>query len=135
MDEIIEKPKKDKVVAALLAWFLGIFGAHKFYLGKTGAGIAYLIATFTIVGMLYTGIATLIDFISLLVMSKQEFDRKYNTEQYFIEKLGGTTQLPIFGNHGEIKDVADEIAKLDSLFKSGIITFEEFEKRKAKLLA
>lgn len=135
MDEIIEKPKKDKVVAALLAWFLGIFGAHKFYLGKTGAGIAYLIATFTIVGMLYTGIATFIDFISLLVMSKQEFDRKYNTEQYFIEKLGGTTQLPIFGNHGEIKDVADEIAKLDSLFKSGIITFEEFEKRKAKLLA
>lgn len=135
MDEIIEKPKKDKVVAALLAWFLGVFGAHKFYLGKTGAGIAYLIATFTIVGMLYTGIATLIDFISLLVMSKQEFDRKYNTEQYFIEKLGGTTQLPIFGNHGEVKDVADEIAKLDSLFKSGIITFEEFEKRKARLLA
>lgn len=135
MDEIIEKPKKDKVVAALLAWFLGVFGAHKFYLGKTGAGIAYLIATFTIVGMLYTGIATLIDFISLLVMSKQEFDRKYNTEQYFIEKLGGTTQLPIFGNHGEVKDVADEIAKLDNLFKSGIITFEEFEKRKARLLA
>lgn len=135
MDEIIEKPKKDKVVAALLAWFLGIFGAHKFYLGKTAAGVGYLIATFTFIGLLYTGIATLIDFITLLVMSKEEFDRKYNTEQYFIEKLGGTAQLPIFGHQGEIKDVADEIAKLDNLFKNGVITFEEFEKRKAKLLA
>ena len=30
--------------------------------------------------------------------------------------------------------VADEIAKLDQLFKDGVITFEEFEKRKKSLL-
>ncbi len=134
MDEFIEKPKKDKVIAALLSWFLGMFGAHKFYLGQIGAGVGYLIATFTIVGMLFTGIATLIDFISLLVMSKQEFDRKYNPEHYFAEKMGGQ-QLPMFNQGGDLKDVADEILKLDGLFKSGVITFEEFEKRKAKLLA
>ena len=31
-------------------------------------------------------------------------------------------------------NVADELHKLDDLFKRGVITFEEFEKRKAKLL-
>ncbi|TAE69505.1 MAG: NINE protein [Bacteroidetes bacterium] len=133
MDEIIEKPKKDKIVAALLSWFLGLFGVHKFYLGQTGAGIGYLIATCTIVGMLFTGIASIVDFFSLLLMSKQDFDRKYNPEHYFAEKLG---QTYLFGSPtGEVKDVADEILKLDGLFKSGVITFEEFEKRKAKLLA
>ncbi len=33
---------KSKAVAYLLWWFLGIFGAHKFYLDKVGTGIAYL---------------------------------------------------------------------------------------------
>lgn len=31
-------------------------------------------------------------------------------------------------------NVADEIHKLDQLFRNGVITFEEFEKRKAQLL-
>jgi len=33
---------KSKAVAYLLWWFLGIFGAHKFYLDKVGIGIAYV---------------------------------------------------------------------------------------------
>ena len=32
---------KSRVVAALLAIFLGHFGAHKFYLGQSGTGILY----------------------------------------------------------------------------------------------
>ncbi len=34
---------KSKGVALFLCIFLGYFGAHKFYLGKTGAGILYLL--------------------------------------------------------------------------------------------
>ncbi|MCK2053597.1 NINE protein [Methylobacterium sp. 37f] len=34
---------RNKLVAALLAFFLGLLGAHKFYLGQTGWGIAYLL--------------------------------------------------------------------------------------------
>jgi len=33
---------RNKWVALLLCWCFGIFGAHKFYEGKTGMGILYL---------------------------------------------------------------------------------------------
>ncbi len=51
---------KNKWVAVALCFFLGIFGAHKFYEGKIGMGFLYLIT-----GGL-CGIGALIDFISLL---------------------------------------------------------------------
>lgn len=35
--------KKDKIIALLLCVFLGNFGAHKFYVGKFGAGILYFL--------------------------------------------------------------------------------------------
>ncbi len=54
---------KNKWVALLLCWFLGCFGAHKFYEGKIGMGILYL---FT-VGLF--GIGVIIDFIVLLFKS------------------------------------------------------------------
>ena len=41
---------KSKSTAYLLWFFLGGFGAHKFYLGKTGMGILYLF-TFGIFGI------------------------------------------------------------------------------------
>ncbi len=34
---------KSKLTAYLLLIFLGVFGAHKFYLGKTGMGFLYLV--------------------------------------------------------------------------------------------
>jgi TM2 domain-containing membrane protein YozV len=36
----------NRVVAFLLAFFLGAFGAHKFYLGRTSIGLFYLMLTF-----------------------------------------------------------------------------------------
>ena len=33
---------KSKIVAALLAFFLGSLGIHKFYLGKTKAGVIHI---------------------------------------------------------------------------------------------
>ncbi len=49
--------------AALLCFFLGVFGAHRFYVGKTGTAIAMI---FTIGGL---GIWTLIDFIMIVTGS------------------------------------------------------------------
>ncbi|GAB0171883.1 hypothetical protein LSPCS325_53200 [Lysinibacillus sp. CTST325] len=40
-------PIKNKTVAGVLAIFLGGIGIHKFYLGKTGQGILYLIFFWT----------------------------------------------------------------------------------------
>lgn len=37
-----QQPAKSKAAAALLAFFLGTFGAHSFYLGKKGLGVGHL---------------------------------------------------------------------------------------------
>jgi TM2 domain-containing membrane protein YozV len=54
----------------LLCWILGVFGAHRFYLGRTGSGILML---FTLGGL---GIWYLIDLI--LVIVGQFHDRDGN---------------------------------------------------------
>ncbi len=38
-----EKSDKSRVALMLLCLFLGRYGAHKFYLGKVGSGVAYLL--------------------------------------------------------------------------------------------
>lgn len=68
---------KNKIVAALLAFFLGPLGVHKFYLGRPGAGIAMLLISLTVIGLLVTGIWAFIDFILLLIMSDEEFAERY----------------------------------------------------------
>ena len=42
--------QKSKMVALLLCLFLGVFGAHRFYVGKMGTGILYLL-TFGLFGI------------------------------------------------------------------------------------
>jgi len=39
----VDISSKSRLAATLLVWFLGIFGAHRFYLGKTGTAIAMLV--------------------------------------------------------------------------------------------
>jgi len=34
---------KSRLVALFLCWFLGIFGVHRFYLGKIGTGVIMLL--------------------------------------------------------------------------------------------
>jgi TM2 domain-containing membrane protein YozV len=55
--------KKSKVTAALLCFFLGAFGIHRFYTGKIGTGVLQLI---TLGGF---GIWAIIDFIMILTGS------------------------------------------------------------------
>ena len=55
--ESVEISPKSRLTVTLFAWFLGIFGIHRFYLGKVGTAIAMI---FTIGGL---GIWALVDFI------------------------------------------------------------------------
>ena len=54
---------KSRAAAAILAWFLGVFGVHRFYAGKIGTGVLMLI---TFGGF---GIWALIDFVMIVVGS------------------------------------------------------------------
>ena len=54
---------KSRLAAALLAWFLGVFGAHRFYVGKIGTAILMI---FTLGGL---GVWALVDVIMILVGS------------------------------------------------------------------
>ena len=64
---------KNKIVAALLAFFLGGLGVHKFYLGNIGQGVLYLLFCWTLI----PGIIAFIEFIILLSMSNYDFIKKY----------------------------------------------------------
>jgi len=114
--------KKDKTIAGILAIFFGSFGIHHFYLGNGVMGLLHLCFCWFPV----TWIVGIIDAVQLFSRSQQDFDRVYNKYSY----------LPRYEqkNFGNNINVADEILKLNTLFKAGIITFEEFERRKAKLL-
>jgi TM2 domain-containing membrane protein YozV len=46
--------KKEACVAYVLWFFLGYFGAHNFYLKRTGIAVAQLILTLSIVGLMIT---------------------------------------------------------------------------------
>ena len=72
---------KDKVAAALLAFFLGCFGAHKFYLNKTGAAVTMLlcgtIGWLLLLPGLIIAIIAFVEFIIYLVIDDAEFQRRY----------------------------------------------------------
>jgi TM2 domain-containing membrane protein YozV len=55
-----------KGVLALVCWFFGVLGAHRFLVGKVGSGVAQLILTLTVVGMVVSVPWVIVDFIMIL---------------------------------------------------------------------
>jgi TM2 domain-containing membrane protein YozV len=67
-----EAVRRDEVVGVLLALFLGTFGAHHFYLRRTGLGILYCL-------FFWSGIPTILGFIECFFMAARV--REFNAIQ------------------------------------------------------
>src|ERR1700761_7197009 len=91
---------KNKSTAAILAFFLGGIGVHRFYLNQIGLGFLYLLFCWTLI----PSIIAFVDFIIFLTMDEGSFNKKYNN--------GATTIVYTTNHHGS---VSDELEKLHAL--------------------
>ena len=110
---------KNKMTAAILAFFLGGIGVHRFYLNQISLGFVYLIFCWTLI----PSIIAFLDFIIFLTMDEGNFNKKYNND--------ATTIVYTNNHHGS---VSDELEKLHALKEKGIITEAEFRMKKSKML-
>ena len=83
--------KRDEVVGVLLALFLGAFGAHHFYLRRTGLGILYL-------SLFWTGISSLLGLIECFFMPGRV--REFNAIQAGMIAAMLGIQPPMWGQAG-----------------------------------
>ena len=123
---------KSKGIAYLLWFFFGLFGFHKFYLGKVGVGILYFF-TFGVFGVgwfidLFT-LGTQVDTYNALYMGKLG---SVNTNLNNVTvNVSNQSSNPM---ENAVLSVAEQIAKLNELRTSGALTEEEFTTQKARLL-
>jgi TM2 domain-containing membrane protein YozV len=82
--EQYEAVRRDEVVGILLALFLGTFGAHHFYLRRTGLGVVYLV-------FFWSGIPSILGFIECFFMPARV--REFNAIQ--AAAIAATLGMPI----------------------------------------
>lgn len=142
---------KSKAVAALLAFWLGGLGIHRFYLGQTGLGLAYLIpflfGLFTAgigIGWGIMGIVSFIALIDFIVILCTDFDAKYNNKQSYMQQSYAPqpqfyapqqpVQQPQQPTPKSGKSKTEQLMELKELLDQNILTQEEFDKEKQKIL-
>ncbi|MGX6647553.1 TM2 domain-containing protein [Maricaulaceae bacterium MS644] len=75
IEQRVTNDAKNIVVAYLLLIFLGLFGAHRFYLGRIGTAIVQLILTITFFGIIISGIWVFVDLFLVPGMVNQDKEK------------------------------------------------------------
>ena len=80
---------RSRGIAGLLAILVGAIGVHYFYIGKTGAGVVFLLATLLSCGLLgvVTEIVSLIQGILFFTSTQEEFESRW---------VNSPSSMPVF---------------------------------------
>lgn len=112
-----ELSDKEFLPTLLLCLFVGMLGVHRFYVGKIGTGVAMI---FTLGGL---GIWVLVDFILICIGSFRDIEgRVVKYQRVIVNEQANNT------------GIAEELEKFAELKEKGIISEEEFNKKKEELL-
>ena len=117
-------PAKDKIVAGILGILLGSIGIHSFYLGYAQRGIIQIVVTLVTLGI--GGIWGFIEGILILVTEDWTDSEGRALKGQARASTSSMTSTP--------RDYIDELKGLKELLDSGVISTEEFEEKKKKLL-
>lgn len=115
--------QKDWTVALVLCIFLGGFGAHRFYVGKIGTGILWLLT----LGCF--GVGTLIDLVFICIGSFAD-----STGALVLSDAKKAQMKTEAGTATESESYVDQLQKLAQLRDNGAITGDEYNAKKAVLL-
>tara|TARA_X000000368_G_scaffold310031_1_gene247952 strand:- start:590 stop:1384 length:795 start_codon:yes stop_codon:yes gene_type:complete len=110
-----ELSEKEFLPTLILCFFVGFLGIHRFFVGKLGTGILMIV---TFGGL---GIWILVDFIMICVGSFRDIDGRIIKYQRSVVIKSEAS-------------VADELKKFAELKDKGVISEEEFNKKKEELL-
>lgn len=124
---------KSLLIAYLLWWFLGWAGVHRFYLGRTGSGLGQLIlfAIGVVTAMFFVGyfllaawaVWWLLDAFFVYQITKEENEKRgINVSTISITKTASPG------------DEIEQLEKLHALYEKGVITREQYEAKKSKLV-
>lgn len=122
---------KDKTTAYLLWFFLGIWGAHKFYLGKGVMGILYLFTfAFFFIGWA-VDLLTLGSQVDVYNALLRPLGNNNNTNQnHIVVNVAQPVSEKIVAHR-----IAEQIGRLSELKEKGYLTEDEFVNEKVKLLS
>jgi len=124
--------EKDWLVTLLFSIFLGGLGIHRFYVGKIGTGILWLLTG----GCL--GIGALVDIIMIATENFTDDSNRLIVQDSRKNPNYGYSSAS-YNTNGATKssreDVLDQIEKLAKLRDSGAITLEEYEQKKTILMS
>jgi TM2 domain-containing membrane protein YozV len=114
--------ERKRLNAAILAFFGGFLGLHKFYLRETGAGFFYIMLTFITAKFFIPASAILgiFDAMKLLMMPDSEFDRKYNRNLLKKKRDHRST------SRSQVVDRPTKRVRNNPFKKSGIKKYKEF---------
>ena len=117
--------EKNVAIALLLWFFLGFgFGAHNYYLNRFGIGIAQLI-------LFVIGVLTFLLGIGIIILIGLGI--WWLVDLIYVFKYTDSSTVISLNSSSNINQL-DELEKLHNLFEKGVITKEEFDNKKQKII-